>query len=83
VTTQDSAQLKMAKNPASKPGARTVIERPISQLGVGDLHGMSAGKIRLQFLAQRLHALGHKPLFHFLDESNIELAKAGRATAAA
>jgi Holliday junction resolvase RusA-like endonuclease len=28
----------------------------------------STPKVRLQFLARRLHALGPKPLFHFLDE---------------
>jgi hypothetical protein len=55
-------------------GPRIEARRPhghlnaLSQLGVGDLHGISAGKIRLQFLAQCLHALGHKPLFHFLEE---------------
>jgi len=28
----------------------------------------SASRLRLQRLAERLHALGPKPLFHFLDE---------------
>jgi hypothetical protein len=28
----------------------------------------SSSRVRLQYLARRLHALGEKPLFHLLDE---------------
>jgi hypothetical protein len=28
----------------------------------------AAGRVRLQYLARRLHGLGERPLFHFLDE---------------
>jgi hypothetical protein len=29
---------------------------------------LCGGKVRLRYLAQRLHALGPRPLFHFIDE---------------
>lgn len=28
----------------------------------------AGGRVRLQYLARRLHGLGERPLFHFLDE---------------
>lgn len=38
------------------------------QDGDGDSSSGEPPRTRLQYLARRLHALGPKPLFHFLDE---------------
>jgi hypothetical protein len=63
--------------------AHTKQTRPLGAAGLGGLSFRSriddlqhsspppaaqARRVRLQFLAARLHALGPKPLFHFLDE---------------
>jgi hypothetical protein len=56
---------KKLEDPASAASPTEPPDTPNSE--PGDIKTTIPGS-RLQFLAQRLHALGAKPLYHFLDE---------------
>ena len=46
----------------------TPIINPSREILQAAIPPADARRVRLQYLAQRLHGLGERPLFHFLDE---------------